>query len=160
MRNGVATAVPGSQWTDAEYAADLKVKRWVRDTLAAEGVDVLRFGVDSLAGHHMFDPRDRAECPGRFWRDEYRQRLFNDLTSTENDMASLNQDGSQRIVSEGNFIVFYNGNTPVLRVGASDGSGPGRISKKFGANWFWFRTLDDNDPPNWVAPYFSATEGD
>ena len=42
--------------------------------------NLLRFGVDSLAGHHMFDSVNRAECPGRFWRDEYRARLYADLT--------------------------------------------------------------------------------
>lgn len=72
--------VPGSQWTEEQYQADLRVKRWCLEELSRNGMNGLRFGLDSLAGHHMFDSVNRPECPGRFWRDEYRQRLFNDLT--------------------------------------------------------------------------------
>lgn len=72
--------VPGSEWTPEQYNADLRVKRWCLQEAARRGFDALRFGVDSLASHHMFDPRNRAECAGRFWRVEYQQRLFNDLS--------------------------------------------------------------------------------
>lgn len=76
----------------------------------------------------------------------------------ENEMANLNADGSQRIVSEGNFIVTYNGNVAVQRVGSTDGRFPGRMSKNFGGKWLWFRTLDAN--AQLVAPYWSEDEGD
>lgn len=82
--NGKATAVPGSQWTAAEYAADLKVKRWAIDEVKrVTGENLMRFGLDSLAGHFMFDGVNRRECPGLYWTQDYRQRLFNDLTSTQ-----------------------------------------------------------------------------
>lgn len=81
-----------------------------------------------------------------------------DLSLMEESVANLTVDGSQRIVSEGNFIVTYNNNIPVTRIGSTDGNFPGRMSKNFGGNWLWFRTLDDNG--NLVAPYWSATEGD
>ena len=73
-------------------------------------------------------------------------------------MANLNSDGSQRIVSEGNFITTYNGNVAVQRVGSTDGRFPGRMSKNFGGRFLWFRTLDENG--NLVAPYWSEVEGD
>lgn len=74
------------------------------------------------------------------------------------DMANLNADGTQKIVSEGNFIVTYNGGVAVLRTGSTDGRFPGRMSKNFGGNWLWFRTL--NDQGQLVAPYWSDKEGD
>lgn len=84
--SGKATAVPGSQWTQAEYDADVKLKRWCIDEVKrVTGKDMVRFGLDSLAGHHMFDGVNRAECPGRFWRNEYRSRLFADLNAQEED---------------------------------------------------------------------------
>lgn len=73
--NGETHYIDGSQWTDAEFQADLKVKRWCVEEMRRYGVDVMKFGIDSLAGHHMFDPVSRSFCPGRFWRDEYRVRL-------------------------------------------------------------------------------------
>jgi hypothetical protein len=42
-------------------------------------MDVMRFGLDSLTGHYMFDGVDRAHCPGSGWP---RQRLFGDLTQS------------------------------------------------------------------------------
>jgi hypothetical protein len=46
----------------------------------------------------------------------------------------------------------------VQRLGSTDGRFPGRISKNFGGNWLWFRTLDANG--QLVTPYWSAEEGD
>lgn len=81
--NGQTRYIPGSQWTEAQYAADLKVKRWcIEEIKRVTHQDLMHFGLDSLAGHHMFDGVNRAECPGRYWRDEYRARLFADLTGT------------------------------------------------------------------------------
>ncbi len=161
--NGVSHSIPGSQWTDAEFDADRRVKAWcIAETQRVKGADLMKFGIDSLASHHMFDPVNRAYCAGAYWRNEYRQRLFAALTFAtpvqEDSMANLNADGSQRIVSEGNFIVTYNGNIPVTRLGSTDGKYPGRLSKNFGGTWLWLRTLDEKG--NLVAPYFSAVEGD
>lgn len=79
--NGETHFVPGSQWTPEQYAADLKVKRWCVEEVGVQtNANLMRFGIDSLAGHHMFDSVNRKECPGRFWRNEYRARLFEDLT--------------------------------------------------------------------------------
>ena len=75
--------IPGSEWTQAQYDADLRVKRWCVEECAHAGFDALQFGLDSLAGHHLFDGVNRPECPGRFWRDEYRARLFHDLGRLE-----------------------------------------------------------------------------
>jgi len=70
-----------SDWPEVQYQALLEIHRWCRQEIAAvKGVDVLRFGIDSLAGHHMFDNVNRVNCPGPVWRNEIRQRLFNDLT--------------------------------------------------------------------------------
>lgn len=85
--NGVSQHVPGSEWTQAEYAADLAVKRWcVAEVKRITGRDLLKYGIDSLAGHHMFDGVDRAECPGKFWRDDYHARLYQDLNQMETEM--------------------------------------------------------------------------
>ena len=82
--NGVTRFIAGSEWTPEQYEADLAVKRWcVEEVRRVTGEDLLRFGIDSLAGHHMFDSVNRAECPGRFWRNEYRLRLFDDLTTED-----------------------------------------------------------------------------
>ena len=88
--NGKTRFIPGSQWTEAQYQADLRLKRWCMDeVLRVQGEDMLRFGIDSLAGHHMFDGVNRAECPGRFWRDEYRARLYADLTGLEEEIMDV-----------------------------------------------------------------------
>lgn len=77
---GKSRAIPGSEWTQAEYDADLKLKKWcVQEVFEHSRADLLKFDLDSLAGHYMFDGVNRAECPGAFWRNSYRQMLFNDL---------------------------------------------------------------------------------
>lgn len=158
---GKARAVPGSEWTPLQYQSDLRLKNWCAIEVEREtGRDMFRFGLDSLAGHHMFDGVNRANCPGTYWRNEYRQRLDNDLNPQEGDMSNLNGDGSQRIVSNGPFIEVWNGAVPVIRYGSSDGQYPGRISKNFGGQWLWLRGLDDNNPPNLVPLQWSAVEGD
>ena len=150
--------VTNYQWSPEMYAADLAVKKWCVEEGRKYGFDLLQFGLDSLAGHFMFDPQNRAYCPGSGWP---RDRLYKDLIGAggeEGSMANINADGSKRVVEEGNFIVTYNNNIPVLRVGSTDGRFPGRMSKNFGGNWLWFRTLDDNG--GLVAPYWSQVEGD
>lgn len=80
--NGVARAIPGSQWTNEEYEASLRLKRWcIDETMRVRGLDLMQYGIDSLTGHHMFDGVNRANCPGSFWRDGYRQRLWTQLSS-------------------------------------------------------------------------------
>lgn len=76
----------------------------------------------------------------------------------EDDMANLNPAGTQRIVAEGNFIVIYNNDIPVIRYGSTDGQFPGRISKNFGGNWLWLRGLDESG--NLMPLHFSEKEGD
>lgn len=77
--NGRTVFVPGAEWTPEMYDADLRVKRWCVEECNRRGANVLQFGLDSLAGHYMFDGVNRAECPGRFWRNEYRNRLYFDM---------------------------------------------------------------------------------
>lgn len=136
MAMGHAQGVIGSQWTPAQYAADLRVKRWcVEEVRRVTGKDLMRFGLDSLAGHHMFDSVNRAECPGRFWRDTYRQQLYSQLMGekpvpTEDyGPMKLNADGSDRIESEGGYIVIYHQNVPVWRIG---GDTAGQTAKLMG----------------------------
>jgi len=84
--DGRTVFVPNAAWTPEQYAADLKVKRWcIEEVGRVTGANLLRFGIESLAGHHMFDSVNRAQCPGPAWRNEYRQRLYDDLTRTEED---------------------------------------------------------------------------
>ena len=78
--NGKAVAQPPI-WSPPMYDIDLRIKRWcVEEAATKRGIDLLRFGFDSFAGHFMFDPRNRAGCPGSYWQNEYRLRLFSDLT--------------------------------------------------------------------------------
>ena len=86
--NGKTVFVPNAAWTPEQYTAGLKVKRWcIEEVYRVTGKNLMRFGIDSLAGHHMFDGVNRAQCPGTAWRNEYRQRLYNDLTAPEVDMS-------------------------------------------------------------------------
>lgn len=80
--NGQTVFVPGAAWTEAQFNADLRLKRWCVEEVARAGVDLMRFGIDSLTGHYMFDGVNRANCPGPSWKNEYRQRLYNGLTLT------------------------------------------------------------------------------
>jgi len=63
-------------WPEAMYQADLRVKRWCVEECKTQNLNALRFNIDSLAGHYMFDPVNRAYCPGNNWP---RERLYNDL---------------------------------------------------------------------------------
>jgi len=103
--NGQTHFVPGSQWTEAQYAADLRVKQWctleVRRVL---GVELMRYGIDSLAGHHMFDPVNRKECPGRFWRNEYRERLWVDLEGASPMTEPTTDDEIKALVALAHFL--------------------------------------------------------
>lgn len=120
--------------------------------------------VSGIIGHDELENGRKLgkSDPGRqFPWDDFIARVRRYMDGDEEgSMANLNEDGSQRIVSEGNFIVTYNGGVPVQRLGSTDGMYPGRMSKNFGGQWLWFRTLDDANPPNLVAPYWSDREGD
>ena len=78
------------RWPEAMYEADLRVKRWCVAECEARGLDVLRFGIESLAGHFMFDGVDRANCPGSGWP---RRRLFAGLTDKESVERYHEHDG-------------------------------------------------------------------
>ena len=117
---GQTRFVPGSEWTPAQLKADLAIKRWcIEEVRRVQGGDLLRFGIDSLAGHYMFDPVSRAECPGRFWREQYRTKLFERLTGSDEGKDSVRPawmikphfgrhtrfDGSKPVAVEGVFPV-------------------------------------------------------
>lgn len=78
--NGQTVFVPRAAWTEAQYQSSLKVKQWcLYEAQRVQGANLLRFGINSLAGHYMFDSVNRANCPGPAWRGEYRDRLYEDL---------------------------------------------------------------------------------
>ncbi len=65
-------------WSAEMYDADLKVKRWcVEEVKRVQNKNLMRFGIDSLAGHFMFDPVNRKYCPGDGWP---REQLWKELT--------------------------------------------------------------------------------
>lgn len=71
--------VSNYQWSEQMYQADLRLKRWcVEECKRVLNADVMRFGIDSLTGHYMFDPINRGFCPGSGWP---RNRLFTDLVA-------------------------------------------------------------------------------
>lgn len=87
--NGKTVFVPGSEWTPEQYQKDLDIKRWCREEIMrVSSVELMAFDKDSLAGHYMFDPVNRADCPGRFWRQEYQDSLWRSL-SGEEDMYTI-----------------------------------------------------------------------
>lgn len=138
-------------WSQEMYEADLKLKRWcIEEVARVQGKDLMRFGLDSLSGHYMFDNVNRKYCPGDGWP---REQLYADLTQEDN-MANLNSDGSQRIVSAGNTIQIWNNNIPVLQIGSEDGAWPGWIAKRFGEEWVYLR----NDGKG--GAYWSLEPGD
>lgn len=84
--NGVARAVPNSEWTQAEYQADIEIKEWcIEEFKRVKGIDLMPFKKDSLASHHMFNSRDRANCAGKFWRDVYQDSIWQDLSGNSED---------------------------------------------------------------------------
>jgi hypothetical protein len=147
--------VTNYQWSPEMYAADLKLKQWCVEEVARAGNDLMRFGLDSLSGHYMFDGVNRPYCPGTGWP---REQLYADLTGG-NELANLNADGSQRIVSEGDTIVIYNGNIPVLRIGSEDGQYPGQLAKNYGGRWVYLRNEGQPDPDEGEA-WWSLNAGD
>lgn len=81
--------VTNAVWTPEQYASDLAVKKWcVEEVRRVLGQDALRFEVDSLAGHFMFDPVNRSYCPGSNWP---RSQLYRDLTIApeDDDMSTV-----------------------------------------------------------------------
>ena len=97
------TCWTGGVWTPEMYKADIAVKRWCVEELARAGYDVMCFDLDSLAGHYMFDPVNRASCPGTYWSHDYRYRLWHDLseqTTRRKDMAII-------ALPNGSFYLVY-----------------------------------------------------
>lgn len=83
-------------WPEPQYQALLKVHKWCREEVAyVKNVELLHFGIDSLAGHYMFDAINRVNCPGTVWRNEIRPRLYNDLTQPTVEVR--NKDGMKII---------------------------------------------------------------
>lgn len=142
-------------WSPEMYAADLKLKQWcVEEVKRVTGKDMLRFDIDSLAGHHMFDSVNRKYCPGTGWP---REKLYKDLRG--GDLANLNGDGSMRIVEENGCMVFYIQNIPVFRIGDAQG-GPyvGQLAKNFGGQFIFLRNPGDADGK--AEAYWSPEPGD
>lgn len=78
--NGVARAIPGSQWTPEQYESSLRVKEWcIEEVRRVKGLDLMQYEIDSLTGHYMFDSVNRANCPGLYWARDYRQNLYLDI---------------------------------------------------------------------------------
>lgn len=136
--NGRTHFVPGSQWTEAQYAADLRVKQWcIEEVRRVMGVELMRYGIDSLAGHHMFDPVNRKECPGAFWRNEYRGRLFMDLTPAPPAPERLwlygNEDAGEEVV--GNQRWLWHRRIVIDKLGDEAGLFPGQHTHNQGGDW-------------------------
>lgn len=73
--------VTNAEWSEAMYQSDLRLKRWcIEECKRVHNLDLMRFGIDSLTGHYMFDPVNRAYCPGTGWP---RERLFHDLVTSK-----------------------------------------------------------------------------
>lgn len=82
--------VTNLHWPDAMYQADLKLKRWcIEEVKRVANKDMMRFGIDSLAGHVMFDQVNRPYCPGKWWETDGRFLLFDDLMKVEDDVTSV-----------------------------------------------------------------------
>lgn len=157
-------------WTPAMYEKDLMVKTWcVEEVKRVTGKDLLVFGIDSLTGHHMFDGVNRTQCPGPYWRTEYRERLYRDLIGGEvftrlpqnsanpSYWHALEIHGEQGIDARGDFnlpanvqeleieLAISNGAVDVMDGGTIDGlaffaSGVSHGRVKLDSNGaFWFR---------------------
>lgn len=57
---------------------------------------------------------------------------------------NLNADGSDRIVSEGPYIIIYRKNAPIFRFG---GDSLGEMQKNFGGTWYSLAHLKQDDDP-------------
>lgn len=135
-------------WPVAMYQADLKLKRWCADEVKrVQGFNLLRFGLDSLAGHFMFDQVNRLHCPGAGWP---REQLYADLT------GGIMADGW---VKEGHQMVLYNEGARVLVIGNEDGTLPGQIAKLYGDKYRWLKTADATIKGDSVVVY-SDVSGD
>lgn len=142
--HGQPRPIPNAEWTPEEYAADLKVKRWCVEEIAEHtGKPLLRFGIDSLAGHYMFDPVNRAECPGKSWRESYRAMLYDELTKAApgprvwawgNEVAGCEIRGSQ--------LFYWHNGIEIDAVGDYEGKLPGAHYHHAGD--------DENGKPIWV----------
>lgn len=125
--NGQTQFISGSEWTQEQYDADLRLKDWCRNEYAQRGTDLLKYGIESLTGHHMFDGVNRAECPGRFWRTEYRERLFNDLTGgpmPERNWLYGDENAGEEVV--GNQILVWHRGVVIDKIGDEAGQFPGQ----------------------------------
>lgn len=154
--------VPGSRWTPEQYAIDLRCKRWsVAEVRRVTGQNLLTFGLDSLAGHHMFDPVSRASCPGRVWRDEYRAQLYDDLqeetpltphnvVATWFNERTIDAGGPYRLTARSDFGLPADAKR--VRFGVYLSAGPGYLR-------FFNASGDEAEPAGWgLTPQYSTVE--
>lgn len=91
--NGIARAVPNSAWTPQQYNADLALKKWcIEEVSKVTGKDLMKFGIESLTGHFMFDGVNRVNCPGKYWENTARWSIFDDLFKPSNGDDELEGD--------------------------------------------------------------------
>lgn len=136
--------LPPGQYEELTEAQVQNLVHITRDLEAWKGWKATRTGdkTQTLWEHRevVWLGGEGTRCPnGRIPWDEILYRL------QEEDMANLNPNGSQRIVSEGNQIVIYNGNIPVLFIGDKEGKYPGQVSKNFGGRPVYLANGGDPD---------------
>ncbi len=125
----------------------------------------MRFGIDSLASHHMFDPVNRAECAGRFWRDEYHGRLFVDLAPAPDRVWAYGNERNGLELRGETHQVTWLGGIEVYAIGDPEGVGLGRIAKRFEDKpdgtqvWKWLRLGKPHENGEYDAKW-SQIEGD
>lgn len=144
----------GDVWTPAMLAADIKLKRWCIEECARNNQDVLRYGLESLTGHFMFDGVNRAGCPGAHWP---REEIWRNLTM---------KNGTYK---ENGFLYLYHDDVPIRRWGSTEHQPgfadytpslyPGREAWDFGGTWWWVRHFNDDGSFNYDG-YLSLNEGD
>lgn len=97
---------------------------------------------------------------GKVW--QFSDQCYDEPTFDMNAMeeygpVNLNADGSQRLVSEGEYIVLYNQNIPIKRWG---GETPGQEQKDFGGVWYTVTHGESTDGGHTSPMLYSDKPGD
>lgn len=105
---GIAHPVPGPTWPTEQLEMSVRIDEWCREEVRKEqGIELFRFGFDSYAGHYMFDPRNRPNCPGAPWKDLYRQAKYNYIFMPDVNPPLESEDDVAAIVAEPDSIRDY-----------------------------------------------------